>query len=49
MADTFRLQVATPEKSVVDEDVTMAELPGEAGYMGILEGLYVGMEGTCTI
>jgi F-type H+-transporting ATPase subunit epsilon len=38
MADTFRLQVATPEKSVVDEDVTMAELPGEAGYMGILAG-----------
>jgi F-type H+-transporting ATPase subunit epsilon len=38
MADTFRLHVATPEKSVVDEDVTMAELPGQEGYMGILPG-----------
>jgi len=38
MADTFLLQVATPEKLVVDEQVTSAELPGKDGYMGILAG-----------
>jgi F-type H+-transporting ATPase subunit epsilon len=38
MADTFQLQVATPEKLVVDEQVTMAEVPGKDGYMGILAG-----------
>ncbi len=38
MADTFHLQVATPERMLVDEQVTEAELPGENGYMGILAG-----------
>lgn len=38
MADTFQLMVATPEDLVVDEQVTMAELPGKDGYMGILPG-----------
>lgn len=38
MADTFQLQVATPEKMVVDEQVTSAEVPGQDGYMGILAG-----------
>ncbi len=38
MADTFQLQVATPDRSFVDEQVTMAELPGKDGYMGILAG-----------
>jgi len=38
MADTFQLRVATPEKLVVDEQVTTAELPGKSGYMGILAG-----------
>lgn len=38
MADTFQLRVATPEKLVVDEQVTMAEVPGKDGYMGILAG-----------
>jgi F-type H+-transporting ATPase subunit epsilon len=36
MADTFHLRVATPEKLVVDKDVTAAEVPGKDGYMGIL-------------
>ena len=36
MADTFQLQVATPERLLVDEQVTLAELPGEDGYMGVL-------------
>lgn len=38
MADTFQLKVATPEKLVLDEQVTTAELPGKDGYMGILAG-----------
>ncbi len=38
MADTFQLQVATPERSFVDEQVSQAELPGKDGYMGILAG-----------
>lgn len=40
MADgsTFKLQVATPERLFVDEQVTEAELPGKDGYMGILPG-----------
>ena len=38
MADTFQLQVATPERLFVDEQVSEAELPGRNGYMGILPG-----------
>jgi F-type H+-transporting ATPase subunit epsilon len=38
MADTFQLVVATPEKLILDEQVTSAELPGKDGYMGILAG-----------
>jgi F-type H+-transporting ATPase subunit epsilon len=38
MADTFQLEVATPERLFVDEQVTQAELPGKEGYMGILPG-----------
>jgi len=38
MADTFQLQVATPERLFVDEQVTWVELPGKEGYMGILAG-----------
>ena len=38
MAETFQLRVATPEKLVIDEQVSMAEVPGKDGYMGILPG-----------
>ncbi len=38
MADTFQLRVATPEKLVIDSQVTDAEIPGKDGYMGILAG-----------
>jgi F-type H+-transporting ATPase subunit epsilon len=38
MADTFQLEVATPERLLVDEQVSEAELPGQDGYMGILAG-----------
>ena len=36
MADTFQLEVATPERLLVDEQVTEAELPGKEGYFGVL-------------
>jgi F-type H+-transporting ATPase subunit epsilon len=38
MADTFQLEVATPERLFVDEQATEAEIPGQDGYMGILPG-----------
>ena len=38
MADTFQLEVATPERLLVDAQVTDAELPGKDGYMGVLPG-----------
>jgi F-type H+-transporting ATPase subunit epsilon len=38
MADTFQLEVATPEHLVVSEQVTSAEVPGKSGYLGILAG-----------
>lgn len=38
MADTFQLEVATPERLLVDAQVTEAELPGKDGYMGVLPG-----------
>ena len=38
MADTFHLEVATPERRFVDEQVTETELPGKDGYMGVLPG-----------
>ena len=36
MADTFCLEIATPERSIVKEDVVRAQVPGKDGYMGIL-------------
>ena len=38
MPDTFQLEVATPERLVVNEQVTTAQIPGQEGYMGILAG-----------
>ena len=38
MPDTFQLEVATPERLLVDEQVTQAELPGKNGYLGVLPG-----------
>jgi F-type H+-transporting ATPase subunit epsilon len=38
MTDTFQLQVATPERQLIDEQVRLAEIPGKNGYMGILAG-----------
>lgn len=36
MADTFELEVATPERSLVRETVVRAQIPGKDGYLGIL-------------
>ena len=38
MADTFQLEVATPERLLIDEQVNEAELPGREGYFGVLPG-----------
>ncbi len=38
MPDTFQLEVATPERLLVDEQVAEAEVPGKDGYMGVLPG-----------
>jgi F-type H+-transporting ATPase subunit epsilon len=36
MADTFELEIATPERSIVKERAVRAQIPGKDGYMGIL-------------
>ena len=36
MADTIRLEIATPEATVYSEDVDMVTLPGIEGQMGVL-------------
>jgi F-type H+-transporting ATPase subunit epsilon len=38
MADTFQIQIATPEKLVLDAQAQSAQIPGKDGYMGILPG-----------
>ena len=38
MAGNIKLEVVTPEKYVVDEDVQIAVAPGELGEFGVLIG-----------
>jgi F-type H+-transporting ATPase subunit epsilon len=38
MADTFQIEIATPEKLVLNERAESAQIPGKDGYMGILPG-----------
>jgi F-type H+-transporting ATPase subunit epsilon len=38
MADTFQLEIVTPEKKVVDTAASEAQIPGKNGYLGILPG-----------
>ena len=38
MADTFLLEVATPERLLVNEQVSEAQVPAANGYLGILPG-----------
>lgn len=37
MADTFRLKIVTPEKTVFDDDITMIVFNTTEGYMGVLK------------
>ena len=38
LADTFQIEIATPEKLVLNQAAEYAEIPGKDGYMGILPG-----------
>lgn len=38
MADTFELEIVTPEKLVVKDVAEEAQIPGKNGYLGILPG-----------
>ena len=38
MANTFQIEIATPEKLVVNQQAETAQIPGKDGYMGILPG-----------
>jgi len=38
MADTFQLEVVTPEKMVVNDVAEELQMPGKNGYLGILPG-----------
>ncbi|HXX02624.1 MAG TPA: F0F1 ATP synthase subunit epsilon [Candidatus Acidoferrales bacterium] len=38
MADTFQLEIVTPEKKVVDTAAEEVQIPGKNGYLGIMPG-----------
>jgi len=38
MADTFQIDIATPEKLILETRAETAQIPGKDGYMGILPG-----------
>jgi len=38
MADTFQLEIVTPDKLVVKDTAEEMQIPGKNGYMGILPG-----------
>ncbi|PYX95321.1 MAG: F0F1 ATP synthase subunit epsilon [Acidobacteria bacterium] len=38
MPDTFQLEIVTPEKLVVQDEVEEMQIPGKNGYLGILPG-----------
>jgi F-type H+-transporting ATPase subunit epsilon len=38
MADTFKLEIVTPEKKVVDTVAEEIQIPGKNGYLGVLPG-----------
>lgn len=48
MAETIELEVVTPERPLVREAAESVEVPGKAGYLGILPGhaAFVGLLGT---
>jgi F-type H+-transporting ATPase subunit epsilon len=38
MSETFKLEIVTPEKRVVDTAAEEVQIPGKNGYLGILPG-----------
>ena len=38
MAETFQLEIVTPERLVINDAVTEMQIPGKDGYLGILPG-----------
>jgi F-type H+-transporting ATPase subunit epsilon len=38
MPDTFKLEIVTPEKKVVDVPAEEVQIPGKNGYLGVLPG-----------
>jgi F-type H+-transporting ATPase subunit epsilon len=38
MANVLQLEVATPERLVIREEVTEAQIPAQNGYVGVLPG-----------
>ena len=38
MADAIELEIVTPDKLLVHEQVESVEIPGKAGYIGVLPG-----------
>src|SRR6201998_1038763 len=38
MADTFHLEIVTPEKKVVETATEEVQIPGKNGYLGVLPG-----------
>lgn len=38
MADTMELEIVTPERQLVKEAVTEAQIPAKEGYIGVLPG-----------
>ena len=38
MADTFELELVTPERQLIKEQVEEAQIPGKEGYLGVLPG-----------
>ena len=38
MTETFKLEIVTPEKRVVDTEAEEVQIPGKNGYLGVLPG-----------
>jgi F-type H+-transporting ATPase subunit epsilon len=38
MADTFQLEIVTPEKKIVETSAEEIQIPGKNGYLGVLPG-----------
>jgi F-type H+-transporting ATPase subunit epsilon len=36
MADSFTIEIATPQRSIANEEAVRAQIPGQDGYFGVL-------------